>query len=115
MENNTWGLNGCEIHEFECKMNVAIIVEKDSMPKISAKEFALLANREMKELDSDTHFYSNIENQVYNEYDENHYEINLGRIVEFYAPKNYQYILLNLTYPETEPSALDEIAPIKIK
>ena len=53
--------------------------------------------------------------EEYNEYDENHHEINLGRIVEFYAPENYQYILLNLTYPETEPSAIDEIVSIKNK
>ena len=115
MENNTWNLNGCEIHEFECKMNVAVIVEKGNMPRIYAKDFKLLTERNMKELDSNTHFYSNIENKEYNEYDENHHEINLGRIVEFYAPENYQYILLNLTYPETEPSAIDEIVSIKNK
>jgi hypothetical protein len=89
-------------------------VEKDSMPKVYAKEFKLLTERNMQELDTRTHFYSNIGNNK-NEYDDEHFGINLGRIVEFYAPENYQYILLNLTYPETEPSALDELVSIKNK
>ena len=67
----------------------------------------------MRELEDQSHFYSNIENAVKNDYDESHYGINLGRIVEFYAPKDYEYILLRLSLPGTKKSDLNEIQSIE--
>lgn len=111
---NTWNLNGCEIHQFECKMNVVIIVKRGGIPVVYAKQFELLQDREMEELDPQSHFYSNINSVVAMNHEdgEENYKINLGRIVEFYAPKDFEYIRLNMTYPESNPSELDKIEAI---
>ena len=106
-------LNGCEIRQFECRMNVVIVTKKGDMPVAYSKEYAYLQERGMAELDDKTHFYSNIENEDWAEPDETHYGINIGRIVEFYAPKDYEYVLLKLTFPDVEPSSLNEIEPIE--
>lgn len=110
--NNTWSINGCELHQFECRSSVAIVTKKGDMPVAYSKEFSLLNERGMTEVESQSHFYSNIENKEKNSLDEEHYGINLGRIVEFYAPKDYEFVLLNLAIPEAEPSDLNSIAPI---
>lgn len=110
---NTWLCDQCEIHQFECKKDVVIVVKKGSMPVVYSKQFSKLTDRDMKELENQSHFYSNIENTVKNDYDESHYGINLGRIVEFYAPKDYEYILLKLSLPGTKKSDLNEIQSIE--
>lgn len=111
---NTWILNGCEIHQFECKMNVAIIVKRGEMPVVYAKQFELLTEKAMEELDTQSHFYSNINSVVAKNLEdgEENYKINLGRIVEFYAPKDFEYIRFNMTYPESNSSELDKIEAI---
>ena len=112
-DDNTWIFNGCEIHQFECQRSVAIVIEKGKMPVAHSRKFKLLEERALKELEAKSHFYSNIENETYLEVDDTQYGINLGRIVEFYAPENYKYLLFNLTYPESEPSVLDDIEEIE--
>ena len=83
------------------------------MPIAHSRKFKFIEERELKELETKSHFYSNIENEKYPEFDDTQYGINLGRIVEFYAPEDYEYVLFNLTYPESEPSVLNEIEDIE--
>ena len=110
---NTWLINGCEIHQFKCRMDVAIVVEKGQVPVVYSRKFKLLEERDLKEIEPVSHFYSNIENEEYENFNERYFEINLGRIVEFYAPKGRQYVRLDLTYPESYPSVLEEIESIE--
>lgn len=111
-DDNTWIYNGCEIHQFECQRSVAIVVKKGKMPVAHSRTFKYLDERGLKELEVKSHFYSNIENDAYPDFNDTQYGINLGRIVEFYAPREYEYVILNLTYPESEPSVLNEIENI---